>query len=174
MVYFMPMNAAPMLTTTPSSRQPGLVVRLMAAGHAVQRASMDALLSSGNYTQLSLDLCLAYMERFALRDYSPSELAGELGISKQACSKMVRELERRDFIARRPCVEDSRSSVLSLTALGQQLIHDGVDAANAVQHKLTEAIGNERARRLTLVLRAATCAAAWRCQFRRSCRGWGV
>ncbi len=130
---------------------PSLLAQLMVAAHSIQKNTKEQLESSGGYEKLSLAY-VDYIPRFATRDYSPGELADELGISKQACSKVVRQLESQGLIGRRPNPEDSRSSVLSLTAAGTQLIHDGVRASNAVLGQLADNIGAERLERLTQVL----------------------
>jgi DNA-binding MarR family transcriptional regulator len=48
----------------------------------------------------------------------PSELAAELGISKQALNYLLGELERRDYLERRPDPDDLRSKRVVLTSRG--------------------------------------------------------
>lgn len=151
--YYVFMNSVATLHSQvlPQIITPSLLAQLMVATHSIQKSTMEQLESTGGYEKLSL-ADADYITRFASRDYSPGELADELGISRQACSKVVRELESRGVIARRPNPEDSRSSVLSLTAAGTRLIHDGVRASNAVLGLLADTVGGERLQRLTLVL----------------------
>jgi DNA-binding MarR family transcriptional regulator len=129
----------------------GLLANLMVVTHFVQKQTMERLTASGRYSRLSLTY-VDYITRLAERDHSPGELAARVGISKQACSKVLRELEQLGLIGRRVNPEDSRSSVISLSAAGQQLLRDGIDASNAVQQELTAVIGPRRWQQLVRVL----------------------
>ncbi len=122
---------------------PGLPAHLMAITHFVQKRTMDRLMESGRYGNLSLGY-QGYISVLAERDCAPGELARRLGISKQACSKTLRELEQRGLLARRSNPEDSRSSLISLTEQGLQLLHEGSAVTAEIEHQLAEAVGNER------------------------------
>jgi DNA-binding MarR family transcriptional regulator len=128
-----------------------LPARLMAVAHFVQKQTLDRLLHSGRYGKLSL-AHTPYILLLVERDHSPGALAERLGISKQVCSKAVRELDALGLIRRRVNPQDSRSSVLSLSAKGIQVLREGVDAANAIQTEMGEAIGALRLSRLLDVL----------------------
>lgn len=128
-----------------------LPARLMAVTHFVQKQAMDRLLQNRRYARLSLAYT-HYIALLAERDRSPGELAERLGISKQACSKVVQELEALGLIRRRVNPQDSRSSMLSLSAKGLDLLRDGVAAVDAIQSPLLTAIGEPRAAQLLDVL----------------------
>jgi len=52
----------------------------------------------------------------------PSELAGRLGISKQALNYLLGELERLGYLERQPDPDDQRSKRIALTARGTAAI----------------------------------------------------
>jgi DNA-binding MarR family transcriptional regulator len=138
------MNTLPQLHggDRPHANQ-SLPARLMAVTHFVQKQAMDRLLQNRRYGKLSLAYT-HYIVLLAERDRSPGELAERLGISKQACSKVVQELEALGLIRRRVNPQDSRSSMLSLSTKGLDLLRDGVAAVDAVQSPLLAAIGEAR------------------------------
>lgn len=129
----------------------GLVAHMMAVTHFIHRKSMETLAATGRYPKLVLGY-EGFMQLLAERDHSPGELADRLGITRQACSKTIRELEKIKLVERRPNPADSRSSLLSLTTLGQQLIRDGIEITNRLQDGFTDTLGDERAERLVAIL----------------------
>jgi DNA-binding MarR family transcriptional regulator len=56
------------------------------------------------------------------RGERPSDLAARLRITKQALNYLLRELERVDYLERRPDPEDLRSKRIALTARGKAAI----------------------------------------------------
>lgn len=60
------------------------------------------------------------------------ELSDELAITIGAASKLVDRLERDGFAQRRPHPRDRRSSLISLTAQGEQALADGLAAADRI------------------------------------------
>jgi DNA-binding MarR family transcriptional regulator len=141
----------PQIGDRPQAGDFSLLARMLVVTHFVQKQTMDRLSQSRRYGKLSL----AYTDYVFLlveRDHSPGELAERLGISKQACSKTLRELEALGLLSRRVNPKDSRSSMLSLSAKGIDLLRDGVDAANSVQQQLADAISAPRLQRLLGVL----------------------
>lgn len=129
----------------------GLFVHMMAVTHYVQKNTLDKLTASRKYEKLSL-VYEAYISRLAERDYSPGELAAVLGISRQACSKSIKELETLGLITRRKNPEDSRSSLLSLTGKGRALLRDGIEAVNEIEAQFAEKVGSKTLQRLVSIL----------------------
>jgi len=125
----------------------GLIAHLMVVTHFVRKRTMGALIDSGRYEQLSLAYT-GYISCLAERDQTPGELSQRLGISKQACSKTLKELEQSGFVTRRINPQDSRSTVLSLTAKGLKLLEDGIAATEAALGELAETVGREQLDRL--------------------------
>lgn len=149
LVYYMPMNSETMIEPreTAAATGQGFVTHLIAVTHYVQKATQEKLLASGRYEKLSL-MYEGYISQLAERDYSPGELAAKLSISKQACSKVIRELEGLDLITRRKHPDDSRSSLLSLSERGTQLLKDAAVYTVEVQEQFTGAVGVERMQQL--------------------------
>ena len=129
----------------------GLIAHLMVVTHFLQKSTLEKLSARPGYEKLNLSY-QGYISLLAERDFSPGELAARLGISKQACSKTVRELESLGLIERRKNPEDSRSSWLSLTAKGLALLQDGIDATNQAQQQFAEKVGTDRLEQLIAVL----------------------
>lgn len=129
----------------------GPVVHMLVVTHYVQKTAVDKL-SAGQHDR---KLNLAYEGYFALlaeNDRSPGELAAGLGISKQACSKTIREMEVAGLIARRPNPEDSRSSLLSLTPVGQQRLRDGLEVIRGIYRQFALELGADKLEQLVAVL----------------------
>ena len=70
------------------------------------------------------DLNPAHLAMFrypGLDGMSPSLMAGELQVTKQAVNSLVGDLERRGYIVRAPNPADARGRVIRLTARGHRL-----------------------------------------------------
>src|SRR5947199_5203862 len=80
-------------------------------GEAVAVAGVDDMRAPFGYVIRAL----------AERDRTLTELAGLLGVSKQAAIKVVDEMEARGFLARLPDPDDRRTKVLRLTRKGRQV-----------------------------------------------------
>jgi DNA-binding MarR family transcriptional regulator len=80
-------------------------------------------------------------------------LAARLGVTQQAASKSVADLERRGYVERTADPDDARARLVSLTARGEAVIRAGRDQRAAVTGELAERLGprrGEAARRLLL------------------------
>ena len=51
-----------------------------------------------------------------------SELGRRLGVSKQAAAKTAARLEELGYVTRRPSTDDARATVLTRTALGEEML----------------------------------------------------
>jgi DNA-binding MarR family transcriptional regulator len=76
---------------------------------------------------------------------SIGDLAVRLGVSQQAVSKSVADLERRGYVLRSPSVVDARVREVSLTARGAKAIDVGRRSRAAVRKELDDALGDRRA-----------------------------
>jgi DNA-binding MarR family transcriptional regulator len=70
-----------------------------------------------------------------------TELASELGVSKQAAAKVVGEMERRALIQREPSPDDGRATLLRLSPRGRRLVAAAVEIGNAVEADLGPGLG---------------------------------
>ena len=66
-----------------------------------------------------------------------SELAARSGVTKQAISQVVRDLERRELVERAPDPSDGRAQIVRLTARGKALMDDGIDVVFALDEELS-------------------------------------
>jgi DNA-binding MarR family transcriptional regulator len=74
----------------------------------------------------------------------PSELAARLRISKQALNYMLGELERLDYLERRPDPDDLRSKRVALTPRGASAIGVIREAVGEVEAAWARQLGPER------------------------------
>lgn len=78
-------------------------------------------------------------------DTTVTELADRLGVSVQAVSKTVREMERLGYIKKSPDPADGRAQLLRLSARALESVAESRRARLAVQQQLLEALGPGRA-----------------------------
>src|SRR5215217_2935008 len=74
----------------------------------------------------------------------PSELAGRLRISKQALNYLLGQLERLDYLERRPDPDDLRSKRVALTRRGSSAIAVIREAVGEVETAWAQQLGPER------------------------------
>jgi DNA-binding MarR family transcriptional regulator len=80
-------------------------------------------------------------------------LAERLGVSQQAASKSVADLERRGYVERTADPDDARARLVALTARGRAVIDSARDHRAALAAEIAERLGARRvegARRLLL------------------------
>jgi DNA-binding MarR family transcriptional regulator len=74
----------------------------------------------------------------------PTELAARLRISKQALNYLLGELERLDYLERRPDPDDLRSKRVALTGRGTSAVHVIRDAVGEVEAAWAQELGPKR------------------------------
>src|SRR5215211_8156099 len=117
---------------------------------AVQRHMLGRLQSSGFD-----DFDAAYLTVFQYpgpQGSRPSELATRLRISKQALNYLLGELERLDYIERRPDPDDLRSKRVALTRRGTSAIGVIRDAVGEVESAWAQQFGPKRFAQLRSLL----------------------
>jgi DNA-binding MarR family transcriptional regulator len=72
-----------------------------------------------------------------------TDLAERLGVSKQAVSQLVDDLEALGVVAREPDPDDARARRVVFTARGQKGLLDGLAVLRALEAELARAIGRE-------------------------------
>jgi DNA-binding MarR family transcriptional regulator len=72
-----------------------------------------------------------------------TELAERMGISKQAVSQLVDDLEALDVLARVPDPEDARAKRVVFTERGRRGLLEGLLVLRTLEEELTERIGND-------------------------------
>lgn len=106
-------------------------------------------------------------------------IAGELAISKQACSQLAKLAEAAGYLERRPNPHDQRSKVVMLTPRGQLLVEQGVRLILESESDYAALVGPSPYRRFTAALAAlyqglGLPAHADRALFARASRSVGV
>lgn len=98
--------------------QPGVGLLVMSASMKWQRASSDALRSFG-LTPIQL-LLLAGIDALSIESdpVTQASVARRVGSDVMLTSKHVRELERKNLVARKPHPTDTRARSLHLTKTG--------------------------------------------------------
>jgi len=90
-----------------------------------------------------------------------TELARELGVSKQAAAKVVGELEGRALVEREPSPEDGRSTVLRLTGRGTSLVAAAIRIGDAVERDLGRDLGDDAAAHVRAALERLAYDSPW-------------
>jgi DNA-binding MarR family transcriptional regulator len=82
---------------------------------------------------------------------SPSALAAQRGLSKQALNHVLAEMEARGYFERRPDPRDGRGVLIVPTRRGRAVIREARRAAEEIEETLERRLG---ARRLSALRRA--------------------
>src|SRR6266571_7808382 len=109
---------------------------------AVQRRMLERLHERG-----FADLDAAHLHVFQYpgpQGARPSELATRLRISKQALNYLLGELERLDYVERRPDPHDLRSKRVALTRRGTSAIRVIREAVGEVENAWAQQLGPKR------------------------------
>ncbi|HKC22454.1 MAG TPA: MarR family transcriptional regulator [Gaiellaceae bacterium] len=82
----------------------------------------------------------------------PSELAARLRVSKQALNYLLGELERLDYLERRPDPDDLRAKRVALTRRGTSAIDVIRDAVAVLETEWEQQLGRQRFAQLRALL----------------------
>jgi len=70
-----------------------------------------------------------------------TELATRMGISKQATSELISDLEELGMVDRRPDPQDGRARLVCFTSAGRRALLDGLSLLQAIEGELTHELG---------------------------------
>ena len=139
-------NSSSRFTKPPTRQQPfgppliGALLRI--PWEAVQRHMLERLHERGY-----ADLDTAHLNVFQYpgpQGTRPSELAARLRISKQALNYLLGELERLDYLERRPDPDDLRSKRVALTPRGTSAIGVIREAVGEIETTWADQLGTQR------------------------------
>jgi DNA-binding MarR family transcriptional regulator len=82
----------------------------------------------------------------------PSELASRLRVSKQAVNHLLGQLEKLDYLERRPDPDDLRSKRIALTARGDSAIGVIREAVTEIEASWARELGSKRLAELRQLL----------------------
>jgi DNA-binding MarR family transcriptional regulator len=117
---------------------------------AVQRRMLERLHERGFG-----DFDAAYLNVFQYpgpHGARPSDLAGRLRISKQALNYLLRELERLDYLERRPDPDDLRAKRITLTSRGKAAVTVIREAVAETETEWARQLGSKRFTQLRTLL----------------------
>src|SRR5215470_20256346 len=117
---------------------------------AVQRRMLERLHDHGFD-----DLDAAHLNVFQYpgpQGARPSDLAARLRVSKQALNYLLGELERLDYLERRPDPDDLRAKRVALTRRGTSAIDVVRDAVAELETEWEQQLGRERFAQLRALL----------------------
>lgn len=86
-------------------------------------------------------------------------IAARLGVTRQAASQMVAELERRGWVERTPDPKDGRAVLARHTANGRRLLTDALEQMDEIERHYASVIGPRRFDGLKKALRTIADAA---------------
>ncbi|MBI1225690.1 MAG: MarR family transcriptional regulator [Bacteroidetes bacterium] len=98
-----------------------------------------------------LDFKIQYMGFLANIDSkgtTSSELARCIHVTKQATSKMVKEIEKLGYIEFRPHENDGRANVIHLTNKGEELLKLGITISEILKNDMVEIVGEDNVEHL--------------------------
>jgi DNA-binding MarR family transcriptional regulator len=92
------------------------------------------------------------LPHIALRGTRITDLAEKLGITKQAVSKLVDDLEALGMLAREPDPEDARARLVVFTKRGKEGLFEGLAVLGALEAELASWVGKTRMAQLRAAL----------------------
>ncbi|MBD0738343.1 MarR family winged helix-turn-helix transcriptional regulator [Streptomyces sp. CBMA29] len=82
--------------------------------------------------------------RLAPSGATVTEIAEHLGVTRQAASQIVDELERKEYVERRPHPDDARARLVVLTPQGRRCTRAAEESAAEAVQPWIELLGEER------------------------------
>jgi DNA-binding MarR family transcriptional regulator len=74
----------------------------------------------------------------------PTQVAGDVGISKQRVNDLLRDLERLEYLELQPDPDDSRARIIRLTDRGRRLHAVAVEIHAELEREWAAAVGKQR------------------------------
>jgi DNA-binding MarR family transcriptional regulator len=81
-----------------------------------------------------------------------SELASQLGVTKQGAAKLVTNLVSTGYLDRQPHPSDGRATLITLTPRGRDALAAAAAAQNAIEARWAEMLGTTRMKTMRSVL----------------------
>ena len=83
---------------------------------------------------------------------SISALAARAGVTRQAASQTLKEIEGRGLVARAPDPDDARATIVRRTPKGERLLHDALEIVTDIEAEYAKHIGKARFEQLRTLL----------------------
>lgn len=107
----------------------------------------EPILQAKGHTDFKLS-SLAFIANIDENGTTNNELAKKACVTKQAISKVIKELEEHGYVYTRPNEADARSSVIFLDERGKQLFVDLNEAMNDVRARFNKAVGAKKCQQM--------------------------
>ena len=127
-------------------RQSHLGRLLLKAYRAFSSQAVEKLKKRG-YEKISLASTMLLMNIDA-KGSQLSRLGEKIGISRQAVTNLVSQLEEKKYLQRSPDPADKRAMIVSLTPKGWQLINDIVKVKAEIEDDYCSIIGSDQMKHL--------------------------
>ncbi len=128
----------------PESAAPSTLGRALRRALAAYRLRMDAALSAAGFDERRFPQGRVLRICAAPGDTTISDIGRELGISRQAASKIVADLRSRGYLAVTPSAADGREKILTLTQHAVEFIAARHEAARTIEAQLRSQMGAQR------------------------------
>lgn len=114
---------------------------LLGIAHYLQTSMMNTLQVQCGHDHLRLGFT-PYISLIGERGRRLTDIAGVLGISRQACNQAVKPIEQAGYIARSADPSDGRAKELFLTPKGVKLRRDGMRVATRLDREFSRIAGD--------------------------------
>jgi DNA-binding MarR family transcriptional regulator len=143
-----------MTETGPSATADGVetspsLLYLLKRTELVVRARLEELLKPAGVTALQYT-ALTVLERHA--GLTAAQLARDSFVTAQSMADMVRTLESRGYVVRRPNPANRRELLIALTDLGHRLLADYERPVRDIERRMTDGLTDDDAARLRRTL----------------------
>lgn len=128
-------------------RAPDDVAPAIGAASRAMIAAMMARLATRGFDGLTPAFA-SLMPLLDAKGARPTVLAQQSGVTKQAMSQLIRELETRGYVEQVPDTGDTRAKIVRLTRRGVQLREACLLARGEIQALAAETLGKTRLARL--------------------------
>lgn len=130
--------------------------RSASLGRLIARAHLRISSDLAKRSEIDRDLSPAQKSALVQLEVSGSRvttLAKRLGVSKQAASKLVLDLEAKGLVHRTADPDDRRSAVIHFTPRGRTIVQDTVAYFDEIESRIAEEVGAAALSRLKTDMR---------------------
>ena len=116
-------------------------------------ARAESIAAEQGYTNFKITY-MAFLSNIDPNGTTASELARCIQVTKQAMSKMVKEIQREGYIQFLPHKNDGRASVIHLTTRGEDLLRLGVKISEQLKNEMVQVVGDQNVEHLIDTMQA--------------------
>jgi len=128
---------------------PPSLLYLVKRTELVVRARLEEVLKPAGMTALQYTALTVLQRRDGL---TAAQLARDSFVTAQSVADLVRTLEARGYVDRRPNPANRRELLIALTGLGHQILADHEQPVRDLEQRMTDGLGAEDTARLRAAL----------------------